>query len=86
MADSASYEPVLSLKATGVLVGFSRLKQRRVINLIYQIASYPSQFGDYSERDSAGRDIQFLLIGDFVIGFWADHAVKELRVVDIDEV
>lgn len=30
--------------------------------------------------------VQFILIGDYVIGFWSDHAVKEFRIVDIDEV
>lgn len=86
MGDTGSYEPVLSSKATGVLLGFSKSKQRKVIGLLYQVASYPSQFGDYSEIDSTGRDVQFLLIGDFLIGFWADHAVQELRIVDIEEV
>ena len=29
---------------------------------------------------------QFLRVGDLVIAFWPDDAVKELRIVEIEEV
>ena len=86
MKDDGSYEPVLSSKATSVLLGLSKSKQREVFKLIYQIASFPFQYGDYAEVDPQGRTVQFLMLGEYVIGFWSDHAVRELRIVEIDEV
>ena len=86
MAEDSSYEPVLSAKVSAFLVGLSKPKQRRLIHLLFQLADNPNQIGDYSEPDDTGREIQFLLIRDLLIAFWPDHPVRELRIVEIQEV
>ncbi len=86
MADRHSYEPVLSSRAAAFLVSLSRARQRKLIGLLYQLAENPSQIGDYSEPDETGREVQFIFVRDQLIAFWADHAVRELRIVDIEEV
>ncbi len=86
MADRHPYEPVLSSKAAAFVVAISKTRQRKVIGLLFQLADNPSQIGDYSESDNTGREVQFILIQDLLIAFWADHAVRELRIVDIEEV
>jgi hypothetical protein len=86
MADRRTYEPVLSSKSAGFLVALSKPRQRKLIALLYQLAENPSQIGDYSEPDDTGREIQFILLRDLLVAFWADHAVRELRIVDIEEV
>jgi hypothetical protein len=57
-----------------------------LIGLLDQLADNPSQIGDYFEPDESGREVQFILVRDLLIAFWADHAVRELRIVDIEEV
>ena len=37
----------------------------------------------FAERDLSGRDIQVLIFQRYAISYWADHAVKELKVIDI---
>ena len=64
----------------------SKARHRKLIALLYQFAGNPSLPGDYSEQDDAGRDVQFILIRDLLIAYWADHPVKELRIVEIEEV
>ncbi len=86
MPEHRAYEPVLSSKAAAFLIGLSKARQRKLIGLLYQLADSPSQIGDYSEPDDTGRDVQFILVRDLLIAFWADHAVRELRIVDIEEV
>jgi len=78
------YEPVLSSKALGSFLGLPKKKQRQLSDILFGLASYPSQSGDYSFPDDHGREIQYILLGDYVIGFWADHPVKEMRIVEID--
>ena len=80
------YEAVLSSKATAFLLGLPKARQRQVMVLLERLAATPNHPGDYSECDHTGRAVQFLLIGDFVISYWPDHAVRELRIVEIDEV
>lgn len=86
MAERHTYEPVLSSKAAAFLVSLSKVRQRKLIALLYQLAANPSQVGDYSEPDACGRDVQFILARDLLIAFWADHPVRELRIVVIQEV
>ncbi len=86
MADRHRYEPVLSSKSTAFLVALSKTRQRKLIGLLYQLADNPSQIGDFSEPDETGREVQFLLVRDLLIAFWAVHAVRELRIVDMEEV
>jgi hypothetical protein len=86
MADRHPYEPVLSSKAAAFLVALSKSRQRKLIGLLDQLADNPSQIGDYFEPDESGREVQFILVRDLLIAFWADHAVRELRIVDIEEV
>lgn len=86
MANRHSYEPVLSHKATALLISLPKARQRKLIGLLYQLSENPSQIGDYSEPDETGREVQFIFVRDLLIAFWADHAVRELRIVDIEDV
>jgi hypothetical protein len=81
----SGYEPVLSSKASSSLVGLSRSKQKQVLRLLFQLAEHPGQLGDYATREDDGREIQHLMVGDWHFSFWADHAIRELRVTEIDE-
>jgi len=85
MPNPAGYEPVLSGKASSSLVGLSRPKQKLVLRLLFQLAKHPGQLGDYATREEDRREIQHLMVGDWHFSFWADHAVRELRVTEIDE-
>jgi hypothetical protein len=86
MADRYAYEPVLSSKSAAFLVATSKARQKKLIALLYQLADNPSQVGDYSEPDASGREVQFILVRDLLIAYWADHPVREMRIVDILEV
>ena len=76
MADRHAYDPVLSSRAAAFLVSLSKVRQRKLIALLNKLAGNPSQPGDYSEPDDAGREVQFILIRDLLIAYWADHPVK----------
>jgi hypothetical protein len=78
------YEPVLSSKALATFLNLPKRRQRELTDILFQLASFPSQPGDYSLSDEAGREINYILIGNYVIGFWPDHAVSELRITEVD--
>jgi hypothetical protein len=80
-----SYEPVLSGKASSYFVTLPKRKQRRLLELLYRLASFPGQLGDYESIDETGRKVQHLEAGPLVISFWADNSVRELRITDIEE-
>lgn len=61
----------------------SRATRDRIIAFLESLPTNPFQSGDYSETDSTGRDCQVRIIGKYAVYFWADHAVKEVKVIDI---
>lgn len=86
MSRHRPYEPVLSGMATTSLLAMPKARQRLVGRLLFQLAETPSQPGDYSTSDDSGRSVQHILIGEFHLSYWPDHAVRELRIVEIDEI
>lgn len=85
MPSPFAFEPVLSSKASSFLVGLSKAKQKQVLRLLFQLAEHPTQLGDYATREEGGREIQHLMVGGWHFSFWADHAVRELRITEIAE-
>ena len=55
------------------------------MRLLFQLAEHPTQLGDYATREDGGGEIQHLTAGDWHFSFWTDHAVRELRITEINE-
>ena len=55
-----------------------------VLRFLDYVADSPSQAGDFEERDNTGRPIQVKRLGNFWIWYWADHPVKEVKVLAIE--
>jgi hypothetical protein len=70
-------------EAYDVIRAGSRAARDRIVAFIESLPSHPFQSGDYSETDATGRDCQVKIIGKYAVYFWTDHAVKEVKVVDI---
>lgn len=61
-----------------------RLRERsQIIRLLRKLRINPFIEGDYVERDSVGRLTQVIIIGSHAVVFWVDHAVKEVKVIDL---
>lgn len=59
-------------------------KQHRLImNFIRGLAEDPHLRGDYAEADDAGRQLEVKIVGRYALTYWADHAVKEVKVVHV---
>ncbi|HXC02521.1 MAG TPA: hypothetical protein VNU49_07690 [Opitutaceae bacterium] len=63
-----------------------RAEQQRLATACRLLASMPHSEGDYTTTDHTGRVLQNLLIDDWVLTYWADDAVKELRITEVVQV
>ena len=81
MKPSAVY---LRIEAAELLKSVATRNRRGIENFVDSLSGNPFKTGDYAETDAAGRPIQIKILGNFAIAFWADHAVKEIKVVAID--
>ena len=49
-----------------------------------ELEAHPLQAGLAGSRDKTGRDLDVRVFGRFVLHYWDDFLVKELRVVRIE--
>ena len=77
------YAVYLRIEAAELLTSVASQNRRRIENFVDSLSGNPFKTGDYTETDAAGRPIQIKILGNFAIAFWADHAVKEIKVVAI---
>ena len=77
------YAVYLRLEAAELLKSVAIRNRRGIENFVDSLSGNPFKSGDYAETDAAGRPIQIKIIGNFAVAFWADHAVKEIKVVAI---
>jgi hypothetical protein len=85
MGRSAPFEPVLSSKALAFMLTLGKRRQKQLANLLFKLADYPYQPGDYESCDDCGRTIQHLRAGNLAISYWPDDSCRELRIVEIEE-
>ncbi len=61
-----------------------KFKERnQILRLFNKLRTRPFLEGDYVERDSIGRLMQVVIVGQSALVFWADHAVKEVKIIDL---
>ncbi len=80
----APYALVLHEEAARRLAAASRPEQRRLGSILDGLKDAPFRKGDLQERDGLGRDNEILVDGDWLVTFWVDHAVREIRVVRVE--
>jgi hypothetical protein len=85
VASRASYQLCFAAGAAEFLAQLPKSRQRRALRLAQSLAANPFVRSDYAIADESGREQEHLLIEDFVYTYWLDHAVRELRITDIED-
>lgn len=80
----AHYALVLHEEAARRLVGASRVEQRQVATIFDELKGSPFRKGDLQEQDAQGRENEIMVVGNWLVTFWVDHAAREIRVVRLE--
>ncbi|HXR07873.1 MAG TPA: hypothetical protein VN765_11125 [Candidatus Acidoferrum sp.] len=75
---------VLNETSVHFLLGTKPRLRQRLIQALQGIAADPLQKGDFVGKDDTGRTIQIKVAGPFLISFWPDPLVRELRIIKIE--
>jgi hypothetical protein len=67
------------------LIQQPKRRQREILSLARKLAAHPLIRSDYHLKDESGREIEHLMIEGYVFAYWLDHAVREIRVTDIED-
>lgn len=77
------YQVFLSFEAMEVFREIKAKERRPIALFVQSLVSDPFQKGDFSEFDDTARKIEIKIIGRYAMTFWADTAVKEVKVTDL---
>ncbi len=82
MADR--YVLFLHWEAAAFFHALRRGEKEAVGRFLDLLEKYPHTAGETTERDASGRTIQVKVIARLKVVYWADHAVKEVKVLRIE--
>ena len=63
----------------------ARAERDKILSFLETLADNPTKPGDFEERDDAGRPVQIKIVGDYALTYWADHAVREVKVTKVEK-
>jgi hypothetical protein len=72
-----------------VMVAVSAMRRRdrdAVLGIFKDLENDPFQAGHYTDQTPQDRTLQVKKFGIWMVKYWADHAVNELRVVEVIKV
>ena len=80
----APYTLVLHEEAARRLAIASRAEQKQLAVIIDDLKGSPFRQGDLQEPDAQQRVNEILLLGNWLVTFWVDHAAREVRIVRLE--
>ena len=80
----AGWQFVLNEASAHFLLALRARNRQRLLAALDALAANPHQKGDFEANDDTGRSIQVKVVGAFLVSFWADAFVKELRIINIE--
>lgn len=78
-----SYSVFVESSVTDTLMGLKPKSRDQVLRFLKKLRSNPFFEDDYFEVDEIGRPMQVMVVGKLAVVFWADHAVKEVKIIDL---
>jgi hypothetical protein len=78
---SLSYEFTISGEASRLLFGSTDRIRAKVEDIFSFLAKHPMTKGDFEELTPGGRILQVKVFENVIVTYWADHAVRELRIL-----
>jgi hypothetical protein len=84
--NGGAWQFVLNETSVHFLLRLRSKPRERVLDFLTHLANDPLAKGDFQATDSHGRPIQIKLLRPFLISYWPDVYVKELRIINIEHI
>lgn len=83
---SPRYDFAISGEASRFLFGSSKRIRAKAEDAFELLSKHPFTDGDFQETSPSGRTHEVKLFGNLIVTYWADHAAREIRVVNCEVV
>ena len=81
---SKGWQFILNETSVHFLLSIKSGPRQKLMRARDALASDPLKRGDFETRDATGRAVQLKVAGPFLISYWPDAFVRELRVINIE--
>ena len=85
VARPTEYSALLSAEAAESLLRLNRRRQRALLDRIRELARNPFLVSDYCVTDEDGHAIEHLLVDEFLLAYWVDHASRQVLITEFDD-
>ena len=69
-----------------LFTGRSKREREERLRIFKSLADSPYQTGEWRQKTKSGRELQVKRFGKWLVIFWLDAPVLELRIVDVEKV
>jgi len=83
---SAEWQLVLNESSVEFLLACKSRQRNELIKGLQHLKEDPHQQGEFEGRDSTGRPVHLKIIGSFIVTFWQDTFVREMRIIRIETI
>jgi hypothetical protein len=66
--------------------GRSRREREELLRIWQGLAAAPYQNGEWLQKTASGRQLQVKRFGRWLVRYWLDDPVMEVRIVDVEKV
>jgi hypothetical protein len=64
----------------------SKREREDLIKIFRSLAESPYQKGEWRQKTKSGRELQVKRFGKWLVSFWLDDPVLEMRIVDVKKI
>lgn len=82
----APYDVIAPLSRLTAFHGATRRERKALLDFFDRLARQPATTSEWTVVDQAGRTHYQTAVGCFLVTYWPDHAVREVRIVRLDRV
>ena len=83
---TAKHTFVVDDKVVAVFTECSKREREDLLKIFKSLADSPYQKGEWRQRTKSGRELQVKRFGKWLVSFWLDDPVLEIRIVDAKKV
>ncbi|MGE9296901.1 MAG: hypothetical protein ACQKBV_11495 [Puniceicoccales bacterium] len=80
----SDYQLYLNFEVAKLIKPIRGQVKRDILHYLDFLKAHPFSHGDFRRRKEA-RDVEVKVIGNYSIYFFTDHAVKEVKVIDVQK-
>ena len=70
----------------GFFIERSKREREDLLKIFRTLADSPYQTGGWRQRTKSGRELQVKRFGKWLVSFWLDDPVLEVRIVDVKKI